>query len=76
MRERWLDLALVVPLMDVSRAHAELGWSAQHDAGAALLELLEGMRRSDGVDTPPLQRGGDGATRLREVLTGVGAKSR
>jgi len=72
----WLDMALGVPLMDTSRARHELGWSATRSAGDALLELLEGMRRSDGVDTPPLQAGGDGPARVREILTGVGAKSR
>jgi UDP-glucose 4-epimerase len=72
----WLDMALGVPLMDVSRARDELGWTPQHTAGEALLELLEGMRHSDGVETPPLQPGGDGPGRVREILTGVGAKSR
>jgi nucleoside-diphosphate-sugar epimerase len=60
----WLDLALGVPLMDVSRAHRLLGWAPTHGAGEALLELLDGMRR------------GDGPLRLREFLTGVGARSR
>ena len=72
----WLDIALGVPLMDVSRARRELGWTAKHTAGEALLELLEGMRRGDGADTAPLAPGGDGPTRVREVLTGVGSRSR
>ena len=72
----WLDMALGVPLMDISRARDELGWSPRHDAGEALLELLDGLRRSDGVDTPPLEAGGDGPARVREILTGVGSKSR
>ena len=72
----WLDIALGVPLMDVSRARRELGWTAKHTAGEALLELLEGMRRSDGADTAPLAPGGDGPARVREVLTGVGSRSR
>ena len=72
----WLDMALGVPLMDASRAHAELGWTATRSAGDALLELLDGMRRADGIQTPPLAPGGDGFLRLRELLTGVGGRSR
>jgi nucleoside-diphosphate-sugar epimerase len=72
----WLDMALGVPLMDVSRAERELGWSATRTAGDALLELLDGMRRGDGIATAPLAPGGDGPLRLRELLTGVGGRSR
>jgi UDP-glucose 4-epimerase len=72
----WLDMALGVPLMDVSRAHDELRWTATRSAGDALLELIDGMRRADGVQTPPLAPGGDGFLRLRELLTGVGGRSR
>jgi nucleoside-diphosphate-sugar epimerase len=72
----WLDMALGVPLMDVSRARDELGWTPAHSAGDALLELLDGMRRSDGIATPPLKPGGDGSLRWRELLTGVGGRSR
>ncbi|MGH2840280.1 MAG: NAD-dependent epimerase/dehydratase family protein [Solirubrobacteraceae bacterium] len=72
----WLDMALEVPLMDISRAHAELGWSATRTAGDALLELLEGMRRGEGMETEPLAPGGDGPLRLRELLTGIGGRSR
>ncbi|MDX6679444.1 MAG: UDP-glucose 4-epimerase, partial [Solirubrobacteraceae bacterium] len=72
----WLDMALGVPLLDVTRAHRELGWTATRSAGDALLELLEGMRRGDGAGTPPLKPGGDGPLRVRELLTGVGARSR
>jgi UDP-glucose 4-epimerase len=72
----WLDMALGVPLMDVSRARSELGWSATRGAGDALLELLDGMRRGDGIDTEPLKPGGDGPLRLRELLTGIGGRSR
>ncbi|MDX6719880.1 MAG: UDP-glucose 4-epimerase [Solirubrobacteraceae bacterium] len=72
----WLDMALGVPLMDVSRARRELGWSAARGAGDALLELLDGMRRGDGIGTDPLAPGGDGPLRLRELLTGIGGRSR
>jgi UDP-glucose 4-epimerase len=72
----WLDMALGVPLMDVTRARRELGWSATRGAGDALLELLDGMRRGEGIRTEPLAPGGDGPLRLREWLTGVGGRSR
>jgi UDP-glucose 4-epimerase len=71
----WLDLALGVPLMDVSRAQRELGFVAKDSAGDALLELLDGIRRGDGIATPPLAPGGAGRLRVREFLTGVGRRS-
>jgi nucleoside-diphosphate-sugar epimerase len=71
----WLDLALGVPLMDVSRARRELGFIAKSGAGDALLELLDGIRRGDGIPTPPLAPGGAGRLRAREFLTGVGRRS-
>jgi len=72
----WLDLALGVPLMDITRARTELGWAPKHTSGEALLELIDAMRRGEGLDTAPLQAGGAGPLRLREFLTGVGARSR
>ncbi len=72
----WLDLALGVPLMDITRARTELGWTPQHTSGEALLELIDAMRRGEGLDTAPLQAGGAGPLRVREFLTGVGARSR
>ena len=72
----WLDMALGVPLMDVTRAREELGWSPTRTAGAALLELLDAMRRGVGLQTEPLAPGAAGPLRVRELLTGVGARSR
>jgi nucleoside-diphosphate-sugar epimerase len=72
----WLDMALEVPLMDVTRAHRELGWTPTRSAGEALLELIDAMRRGDGLQTAPLRPGGAGPLRIRELLTGVGARSR
>jgi nucleoside-diphosphate-sugar epimerase len=71
----WLDLALGVPLMDVTRAREELGWRPTRSAGDALLELIDAMRRGDGLDTAPLAPGGTGPLRIREFLTGVGRAS-
>jgi UDP-glucose 4-epimerase len=72
----WLDLALGVPLMDTTRAREELRWSPAHTSGEALLELIDGMRRGNGLDTAPLAPGGAGPLRAREFLTGVGGRSR
>jgi UDP-glucose 4-epimerase len=72
----WLDMALAVPLMDTGRAQRELGWSPTRSAGEALLELIDAMRRGDGLETAPLAPGGAGPLRIRELLTGVGARSR
>ena len=72
----WLDLALGVPLMDTTRAREELGWTPARTAGEALLELIDAMRRGEGLDTAPLEAGNAGPLRVREFLTGVGARSR
>ena len=68
----WLDLGLAVPVMDVTRARTELGWTPRRGAGEALLELLDGIRRRDGGATPPLDAGAGGPLRARELRTGVG----
>src|ERR687898_550855 len=72
----WVDMGLAVPLMDVTRARSELGWSPQRSASEALLDLLEGMREGAGLDTPPLEPGGAGPLRAREFASGVGAPTR
>ena len=72
----WVDIALGVPLMNTSRARRELGWEPKHSSGDALLELIEGMRRSEGIDTPPLSPRTGGPLRIREFLTGIGRTSR
>lgn len=70
----WIDMALEVPVMSARRAKEELGWSPRHDAGAALLDLLQGLRDGDGIKTPPLRSDAGGRFRHREILTGVGAR--
>jgi UDP-glucose 4-epimerase len=71
----WLDLALGVPLMDTTRARTQLGWTPRHDAGEALLELLNGLRETAGGDTPPLKPGRSGPLRIGELLSGVGRRN-
>ena len=66
----WLDMGLGVPLMDSTRARDELGWAPRHSASDALRELLDGLRRSAGFDTPPLARDAGGRLRSLEFPAG------
>jgi len=68
----WLDMGLGVPVMDTTRAREELRWAPRHGADEAFMELLDGLRRSDGADTPPLHPHAGGPLRVKELLTGVG----
>jgi nucleoside-diphosphate-sugar epimerase len=68
----WLDLALRSPLMDSSRARAELGWQPRVGATEAVADLLAGFRQGAGADTPPLDPDAGGPLRLGEFRTGVG----
>ena len=72
--EGWLDLALSVPVMDITRARRELGWVPRYDAAQTLLDELKGMREGAGLDTPPLSPKTSGPFRIREILTGVGRR--
>jgi nucleoside-diphosphate-sugar epimerase len=70
----WVDMAFAVPVMDTTRARSELGWTPKRTSSEALLDLLEGMREGAGIDTPPLEPGGKGPLRVREIATGVGGR--
>jgi UDP-glucose 4-epimerase len=71
----WVDMGLAVPLMDMSRARTELGWTPERSSSEALLDLLEGIRSGAGIDTPPLEPGGAGPLRAREFASGVGGRT-
>jgi UDP-glucose 4-epimerase len=71
----WVDLGLAVPLMDTGRARRELGWEPRRSSAEALRELIDGLREGAGIETPPLEPGGAGPARLREFLSGVGART-
>jgi UDP-glucose 4-epimerase len=71
----WLDLGLGVPIMSTERIRSELGWAPEHSATDTLLELLAGMRESAGLETPPLDPASSGRLRVRELLSGVGARN-
>ena len=70
----WLDMGLGVPLMDTTRARTELGWTPARRADEALLDVLHGIRDGASYDTPPLHRRAGGPMRVRELMTGVGAR--
>lgn len=70
----WLDMALGVPLIDSSRARTELGWTPSNSSVETFCELLDGLRRGADAGTPPLARSTSGPLRVRELLTGVGAR--
>ena len=70
----WVDMGLNVPVMDCSRARDELGWRPRHSSVEAFRELVDGIRDSAGIDTPPLAPRSGGRLRIREFLTGVGAR--
>jgi nucleoside-diphosphate-sugar epimerase len=70
----WIDLALGVPVMDVTRARQELGWTPTVSASDAFAELVDGIRERAGVETPPLAPGTGGPARAREILSGVGER--
>jgi hypothetical protein len=57
--------------MDTRRAREELGWSPRYDAGEALGALLEGLRKSSGLPTPPLEPHAGGRLRHREFPPGT-----
>jgi nucleoside-diphosphate-sugar epimerase len=48
------DLAMHLPVMDIGRAHRELGWAPRHTAIDAVREFIEGLQENAGMATPPL----------------------
>jgi hypothetical protein len=73
--EGWVDMGRGVPLMSTERARRELGWEPRRSAGDALRELLSGMASGSGGSTPPLDPEAGGTMRIREVLSGIGARN-
>jgi len=67
------DAFLRLPIMDITRARTELGWSPQYTSREALEEFLGGLRDGAGMSTPPLAPKVPGG-RAHELGTGVGAR--
>jgi nucleoside-diphosphate-sugar epimerase len=69
------DAVLRLPIMDTTRARAELGWSPRHDSLEALHEIVEGLGAGAGMATPPLSATAGGPGRIKEFLTGIGQRA-
>ena len=50
-----LDMALQLPIMDIRRAHEELGWTPRRSATEAIMEVFEGIKEKAGMRTAPLE---------------------
>ncbi len=71
----WLDMGMLSPIMDSGRAHEELGWHASRTAEQTVLELLDGLHRETGMQTPPLSPQSSGTLRWREFRSGIGGRT-
>ena len=67
------DAVLRLPIMDITRARTELGWSPVHSSRDAITEFLQGLRQGAGMPTPPLS-GRVAGGRTREIATGIGER--
>jgi nucleoside-diphosphate-sugar epimerase len=67
------DAVLRLPIMDITRARTELGWTPRHTARDAIEEFLRGLRQGAGLPTPPLAASVPGG-RAAELATGVGQR--
>lgn len=63
------DAVLRLPLMDATRARAELGWAPRHASREAILDFVRGLRAGEGRSTPPLQSDSAGREKLARVAT-------
>lgn len=52
----WLDMAFGVPLLDCSRARAELDWNPRFSSVQALAEVIDGVAGAAHTDSAPLRR--------------------
>lgn len=71
----WVDMGIESPLMTSARAREVLGWNPRHSSGEAIRELLSGMASASGDSTPPLDPRAGGPLRIREFLSGIGARN-
>ncbi|MFC9362731.1 hypothetical protein ACFTZB_39915 [Rhodococcus sp. NPDC057014] len=64
----WIDLAYATPLVECSRAHADLGWHPRHDTESVIGELVAGIRERSRSSSAVLGERSP-AARLRKLLT-------
>lgn len=69
-----MEMALRLPIMDVTRARTELGWEPRRSATDALRAVIDGMGSGAGMDTPPLAPTSGAGGRIREMATGAGTR--
>ena len=67
----WVDIGTKGPVMDVTRARTELGWSPEHSAGEALIETLDAMAAGAGGTSPVLRPRASGPARLLEAVRAI-----
>lgn len=68
------DLFGSLPVMDTSRARRELGWTPKYTATETLADFLTGITEPTGGPTPRLALHAGGPARVKEVVSGVGAR--
>jgi len=51
----WIDLAANVPLLDIRRARAELGWHPTSSGPEVLKEIVQGIGEAASTKTPVLR---------------------
>jgi UDP-glucose 4-epimerase len=66
------DLLMAVPVMDTTRAHADLDWRPRYSSADALTSFFAGLSQDSDVQTPPLARSTSGSMRKHELATGLG----
>ncbi|MFC0554122.1 NAD-dependent epimerase/dehydratase family protein [Planotetraspora thailandica] len=69
-----VEMALRIPVMDVTRAWDELGWRPRRTGIDAVRELIEGVHEGAGMATPPLASVARPWNRIRELAGGVGGR--
>ena len=67
----WVDIGTKGPLMDITRARTELGWTPRRSAGEALVETVDAMGSGQGGDSPVLRPRATGPARLLEAVRGL-----
>lgn len=68
-----VEMVLQLPIMDVTRARTELGWTPRYTGVEAMRAFLAGLRAPSGPSTPPLVPH-DVAGRVREFVSGIGQR--
>jgi UDP-glucose 4-epimerase len=72
-----LEVGAVASFLDrlpATRAREELDWTPRVSAADAFAEVVEGLRKRAGIETPPLDPAAGGPARSEEILSGVGER--